>query len=192
MYQDILLLCEKDKGNQQLEKFLSALGYEIKLCEPTNSQILDTFIVLKPCIVVIYLEKTDISILQTLRHIQDTHPSPIIVFTDACETQLVGDAVNAGASGFIIDGIEEHRIPAIIEAAIARFNKCQVIKKQLNDSKLKLKERRDIDKAKGILMQSKNVSEDEAYTLLRSMAMNKNLRIGELARSVISAAELLK
>ena len=145
---NILLIFKKDKEEHFLKNTLLDLGHNVKtISTDIDGLVLKEISDLKPNIVIIYEEEPQQSILTTLRSIQNKEPSPIIVFADFCNNSLIGDAVDAGATAFILDGIEEHRIPAIIDASIARFNKCQTIKKLLTDAELKLEEKTHIEKA---------------------------------------------
>jgi len=191
MTQKTLLVSLEIEKLATLEKNLLENDYKVSRCVPEEAKIQESVLVLKPDFVIIYIEEPEESLLKTIRLIQDSTPIPIIIFADRCNNALIADAINAGASSVVIDSIEKHRIRPIIEAATARFNKCQNMKVKLTDTKAKLIERRDIDRAKGILMNNKNINEDEAYKILRKMAMDKNQRMGELAKSLILANELL-
>jgi len=191
MNQKILLASLKTEKVSTLEKNLLENDYKVSRSLATEDIIHESILVLKPDLVILYIEEAEDSLLKIIRLIQDNTPIPIIIFADHCENKLISEAINAGASSVVVDSIEKHRIRPIIEAATARFNKCQTMKVKLTNTEAKLIERRDIDRAKGILMSNKNINEDEAYKILRKMAMDKNQRIGDLAKSLILANELL-
>jgi len=191
MNQEVLLVSLQTEKLATLVNNLIENGYRVNRCLLLEGKIQESILTLKPDLVIIYIAEPEESILKTIRLIQDTMSVPIIVYADHSKEGLIGQAINAGASGFVVDGIEKHRIRPIIEAATARFNKCQVMKVRLTETELKLIERKDIDRAKGILMNRKNINEDEAYKSLRKMAMDNNQRLGELAKTLIIANELL-
>jgi len=195
MHQNVLLVSQDAPKSSTLETILCAEGYAIHhaLLDTAlvNQDILKKMKVINPDFVAIYTKKPQSSMLETIRMIQDKQPAPIIIFAEERQESIESDVINAGASAFIVDGIEEHRMRSIIEVAKTRFLKCQTLKQKLSETEQKLTERKDIDRAKGIIMKNKNVSEDEAYKMLRSLAMTKNQRMGELAISLISASELL-
>jgi len=191
MNQKVLLVSLETEKSSALGRNLIENDYTVSKCQPINDKILESILVLKPNLVILYTEEPESMLLKTINLIQDNTPIPIIIFADRCEGTLIRDAINAGASSVVVDSIEKHRIRPIIEAATARFNKCQIMKVKLTDVEMKLIERRDIDRAKGILMSNKNINEDEAYKILRKMAMDKNQRMGELAKSLNLASELL-
>jgi len=192
MYKKILLVSLNSENSLILESILLECNYSIDHSLPVNDKVLESIHVLKPDLIIIYVEEPQDTILQTIRMVQEKAPTPIIIFADHCKDKLIGRAINAGASGFIVDGIVRHRIVPIIEAATARFIKCQTMKMKLIETEIKLIDRRDINRAKGILMKNKNIGEDEAYEFLCRLAMNRNLPVGEFSRAYISASSLLQ
>src|SRR6185436_10464569 len=99
--------------------------------------------------------------------------------------------VQAGVTSYIVDGMSPERLSPIVEVAIARFEAYQALQNELNAAKLKLSERKLVERAKGILMKSRNLPEDQAYRALRKLAMDKNQKLGDVARQVIEVSELL-
>lgn len=95
-------------------------------------------------------------------------------------------------SAYIVDGLRKERVKAILDMAVSRFNAYERLRRELDEAKDQLAERKVIERAKGILMKARSVTEDEAYALLRRTAMNENRRIAEVAHSVVMAAGLLR
>ena len=91
----------------------------------------------------------------------------------------------------MVGGLSAVRINPVIEVAIARFEELQSLKQELADTRLRLADRQDIEKAKGLLMQRRGMDEATAYKQLRKMAMERNLKLGDAARAVLAAAELI-
>ena len=106
-------------------------------------------------------------------------------------SDTIGAAVRAGVSAYVVDGLQPQRVRPIIEVAIARFREFQALRRELEETRNKLAERKVIEKAKGLLMQQKGYSEEEAYQALRKLAMDRNQRLAEVARNVIAVLELL-
>ncbi|MEM9726877.1 MAG: ANTAR domain-containing protein, partial [Pseudomonadota bacterium] len=98
----------------------------------------------------------------------------------------------AGVSAYVVDGLKKERIKPVLDAAIARFNKFNRMRTELDATKAALAERKMVDRAKGLLMSAKGLDEAEAYALLRKTAMDQGKKIGEVAASLVTAAELLK
>lgn len=126
-----------------------------------------------------------------IQQINLQNPVPVIVFTYEDSRDVIQSAIKVGVSAYIVDGLQAKRIVSIIDTACFRFNEQQLVKKELEKTKNTLSERKLIDKAKGIVMQRSNISENDAYKAMRKMAMDKNIKMIELAKSVISASEIL-
>jgi response regulator NasT len=114
------------------------------------------------------------------------------MFVDQADSASIQASVDAGVSAYIVDGLKKERIKSILDLCISRFNAFSRLQSELEQTKSALEERKVIDRAKGILMKAKNLSEEQAYALLRKTAMNENRKIAEVAQSVITAAELFK
>ncbi len=117
---------------------------------------------------------------------------PIAMFVDQSDRSTIAAAIDAGVSAYIVDGLKKERVRHILDLCISRFRAFSRLQDELDRTKSALQERKVIDRAKGIIMKAKNLSEEEAYALLRTTAMNEKRKIAEVAQSVITAAELFK
>ncbi len=115
----------------------------------------------------------------------------MIIFTRDSQPDSIVDAVKAGASTYVVDCHDAERLGSLLGVAKARFDEQQRLKGELQQTKKALYDRKNVEKAKGIIMKTKSLSEDQAYSAMRKLAMNRNKRIGEIAEQVISAAEVL-
>jgi response regulator NasT len=116
---------------------------------------------------------------------------PLAIFADHPSHEGIEHSVRAGVAAYVVGPLEATRIPAILDLAVARFDFLNELRNELGAAQQKLAERKFVERAKGLLMKARNLSEDEAYHTLRRMAMERNRRMGEVARSVIEMAELL-
>ncbi|ARS25930.1 ANTAR domain-containing response regulator [Sphingomonas sp. KC8] len=116
---------------------------------------------------------------------------PIAMFVDQSDEAMIGAAIDAGVSAYVVDGLRKERVKPILELAIRRFNAFATLRTELEDARTALADRRKIDRAKAILMDSRGVGEAEAYALLRSTAMNQGRKIADVADALITATELL-
>lgn len=116
---------------------------------------------------------------------------PIVMFTNDEDTTHVKDAVAAGVSAYIVAGLAPQRIRPILDVAMARFQHEQALRAELADAKTELQDRKTIDRAKGVLMQRQGLSEQAAYEKLRKTAMDKGLKLGEVARRMLEMVDLL-
>ena len=116
----------------------------------------------------------------------------VAMFVDQSDAASIQASVDAGVSAYIVDGLKKERIKPILDLCISRFNAFSKLQDELDRTKSALEERKVIDRAKGILMKVKGLTEDEAYVLMRSTAMREKKKIGEIAQSILTASELLK
>jgi response regulator NasT len=142
-------------------------------------------------IVMAVTEKRFDQLFSCIQQINIQNPVPVIVFTYEDSRDVIQSAIRVGVSAYIVDGLHAKRVVSIIDTACFRFNEQQLVKNELEKAKNSLSERKLIDKAKGIVMQRSNISENDAYKAMRKMAMDKNIKMVELAKSVISASEIL-
>jgi response regulator NasT len=145
-----------------------------------------------PDVVLIDLENPSRDVLEQMFQMSRAVKRPIAMFVDQSDTASIQASVDAGVSAYIVDGLKKERVKHILDLCISRFNAFSRLQSELESTKTALEERKVIDRAKGILMKAKNLSEEEAYALLRRTAMNENRKIAEIAQSVVTAAELLR
>ncbi len=117
---------------------------------------------------------------------------PVAMFVDRSDAPTMRAAIEAGVSAYVVDGLRKERIRPIVEMAITRFHAVARLRAELTATKEALAERKTIDRAKGLLMKAKGLSEEDAYALLRRTAMEKGRKLGDIARALLDAAELLK
>lgn len=146
---------------------------------------------IKPDVIIIDTGSPDRDTLENLCVISRDQPRPVVMFARDDDSGKIREAVRAGVSAYVVDGLSMERVMPIIDVAIARFEQFQALRRELRESEDKLAERKVVERAKGILMKGRNLSEDEAYRALRHQAMENNARLGDVARQVIALAGLL-
>ena len=145
-----------------------------------------------PDVIVIDLENPSRDVLEQMFQVSRAVRRPIAMFVDQSDTESIRESVDAGVSAYIVDGLKKERMKSILDLCISRFNAFSKLQDELERTKSALEDRKVIDRAKGVLMKMKGLTEDEAYVLLRSTAMREKKKIGEIAQSIVTAAELLK
>jgi len=146
---------------------------------------------INPDVIVIDLENPNRDMLESIFQISRAVKRPIAMFVDKSDEASIEAAVEAGVSAYIVDGLKQERVRPILKMAISRFNAFSRLNRELEETRGELENRKLIDRAKGFLMRSRGLSEDEAYALMRRTAMNQNRKIVEIAQSLITAASLL-
>jgi response regulator NasT len=145
-----------------------------------------------PDVILIDLESPSRDILEQMFQMSRAVKRPVAMFVDHSDTASIEASVDAGVSAYVVDGLRKERVKHILDMCISRFNAFARLQNELDRTRSALEERKIIDRAKGILMKAKNLSEDDAYALLRRTAMNENKKIAEVAQSVLTAAEIFK
>ena len=116
---------------------------------------------------------------------------PVAMFVDQSDAAMTKAAIEAGMSAYVVNGLQAERLKPILDAAIARFHMVQKMRVELAETRRALEERKVIDRAKGILMRSRGIGEEEAYGLLRKAAMDQGKRLPDVAQAIVTAAEIL-
>ncbi|MBB4005452.1 MAG: ANTAR domain-containing protein [Aurantimonas endophytica] len=147
---------------------------------------------IEPDVIVIDLENPNRDMLESMFQLSRAVKRPIAMFVDRSDSASIEAAVEAGISAYVVDGLRKERVKPVIEMAISRFNAFARMARELDEARTELESRRLVDRAKGILMTSRGLSEQDAYALLRKTAMNQNRKIAEIAQSLITAADLLR
>ncbi|MEA2907141.1 MAG: two-component system, response regulator / RNA-binding antiterminator [Alphaproteobacteria bacterium] len=175
-----------------LEDGLREAGYGNVLRIEATANLLARVYAIDPDVILIDLENPSRDVLEQMFQVSRVVKRPVAMFVDQADSASIQASVDAGVSAYIVDGLKKERIKSILDLCISRFNAFSRLQTELEQTKTALEERKVIDRAKGILMKAKNLTEESAYALLRKTAMNENRKIAEIAQAVITAAELFK
>jgi two-component system, response regulator / RNA-binding antiterminator len=162
----------------------------VRLDETAN--LLAHIYAIDPDVILIDLENPSRDVLEQMFQVSRAVRRPIAMFVDQSDTASIQASVDAGVSAYVVDGLKKERVKHILDLCISRFYAFSRLQAELEKTKTALEERKVIDRAKGILMKARHLSEEDAYALLRRTAMNENRKIVEVAQSVLTAADLLK
>jgi response regulator NasT len=142
-------------------------------------------------LVVLSVSSPEQPLLDSLVMLQGNTPTPVVLFAADDDAAIIRRAVQCGVSAYVTDGVNASRVRAVLEAGIARFRQFKALADELVRTRSQLAERKTIERAKGLIMSQRGLSEDQAYKLLRKTAMDRNKRMVDIAESIIAAAELL-
>jgi two-component system, response regulator / RNA-binding antiterminator len=188
--QRIVLLVPSAHGSL-LAAQLSELRYDV-LARLSDPGVLRAHVDrLQPDVIIVATDAPTEAMFSSLSAVAATAPLPVVLFARKGTRELIRKAVESGVAAYVVDGWAPERLTPIIEAAIARFEAFNALRQELANTRAKLSERKVIEKAKGIVMQQRKLTEDQAYSALRKMAMDQNLALAEVARRVIAVAQLL-
>lgn len=187
----VLIFDAIEERCQTLAATLGAAGHRV-LTRPAHGVDLEAEVArVNPDVVIIDVDAPDRDVLEDLHAINRRQPRPIVVFTEDEDPGHIRAAVRAGVSAYVVGDLPPSRAQPVLAEAIARFEQYQGLQRELSDMRGALADRKDIEKAKGLLMKQRGMDEQAAYAALRSLAMSRNLKLAELARSLVAAAELL-
>jgi response regulator NasT len=175
-----------------LEEGLREAGFTGVVHIREMQSLLARIYALDPDIILIDLENPSRDVLEQMFQVSRAVRRPVAMFVDQSDAASIQASVDAGISAYIVDGLKKERIKPILDLCVSRFNAFAKLQAELERTKSALEDRKVIDRAKGILMKLKGLTEDEAYVLLRSTAMREKKKIGEIAQSILTASEMLK
>jgi response regulator NasT len=146
----------------------------------------------RPDVIIIASDSPDRDTLESLHESTQANPRPVLMFVDRSEPGFAEEAVRAGVAAYIVDGLQPGRVRPILEVAMSRFQLMQQLRTDLAKAQSDLASRKTIERAKGLLMKERQVGEEEAYGMLRRLAMNSGRSIGAVATDLIAFSGVLK
>ena len=187
----ILLVKGDPERSQLLGQSLLESGHAVVGETGTDENLLRRIEETDPDLLLIDSDSPGDALLSQLQELAVHKPIPVVLFTEVDSRDMISRAVRAGVSAYIVDGLDQRRLGTILKVAVARFHETEKLRQELQETKASLEERKAVERAKGILMKQRGFDEPGAYHALRKMAMDKNLRIGQVAENVIAVSELL-
>jgi len=175
-----------------LRAALTGSGYRIVAVVGPGDDLVAAMRQHRPGLVIVDIESPDRDTLDSMRALAEDRMQPIVMFVDETDEAATVEAIRAGVSAYIVDGLSANRVKPILDVAIARFREHERLKRELDDARESLEERKIVERAKGILMESRNLGEDAAYKTLRKLAMDRKQRLADVARELIEFALVLK
>lgn len=187
-----VLVIDESRGRaEDLCRALVACGHQVAAVLPSAIELAARVEALRPDVILIETDSPSRDTLEHLAVMNRDAPRPVVIFARDGETAVIRDAVRAGVSAYVVDGLEAHRVRPVIEVALARFEAHQALRRELEDTARKLSERKCVERAKGVLMKARGLDEDAAYKALRKLAMDRGQSLGAAAADVIDMARLL-
>jgi response regulator NasT len=186
----VLVIDENAARASIIEEGLREAGHRVVTVTDMR-QLLAQIARIDPDVIFIDLENPNRDVLEQMFQVSRSVRRPVVMFVDQSDKASIEAAIDAGVSAYVVDGMRKERVKPILDMAISRFNAFHRLREELDRTKQALEHRKVIDRAKGILMKSRNISEEDAYALLRKTAMNESRRMADVARGLVTAAKLL-
>lgn len=147
--------------------------------------------VLEPDVIIIDIESPDRDTLEHMASLHRDNPHPVVMFAEEGDTNSIERAMRAGVSAYVVDGLNPARVKTIVDVAIARFREYHALRRELEETRTQLADRKQIDRAKGLLMKHRDLNEEQAYKAMRKMAMDRGQRLAEVANNIIAVLTLI-
>jgi response regulator NasT len=170
---------------------LLEIGFNLIASLPADVFLTERLAQLQPDLIIVDAESDARDALEHVVMATRDARRPIVMFTNDNDTGTARAAVAAGVSAYIVAGLQPERIRPILDVALARFEHEQALRRELTEAKTELKDRKTIDRAKGLLMERQQLTEEAAYARLRKTAMDKNLKIVDVAQRMLDVVDLL-
>jgi len=187
----VLLINDTDKPIAELCQALVEHGYEVLPVVASSRALSEAVKLQKPDIVIVDTESPSRDTLEQLALMHSAAPRPVVMFSHDADQHLISAAVGAGVTTYVVDGLAPERVAPILTVALARFAEESRLRQRLAVVENELADRKLIDRAKGVLMDKRKMTETQAYETLRTQSMKQGLKIAEIARQIIAMADLL-
>jgi len=188
----ILLVDQNVTRASILEEGLREAGYTNVTVVRDMQNLLKRIVDADPDVICIDLENPNRDVLEQMFQVSRVVRRPVAMFVDRSDADMIKAAVESGVGAYVVDGLKKERVKSVLDTAISRFNAFNDLREELERAKQALDERKVVERAKGILMKERSLTEEAAYALLRKAAMSDNKRVVEIAQAVITAAGLLR
>jgi response regulator NasT len=186
----VLLVTDTDKPIGELRETLAQLGYDMLAGTATPQALHRTVESERPDVIIIDTESPSRDTLEQLAVMNATAPRPVLMFSNDANQQLIRDAVGAGVTAYLVEGLATERLAPILEVALARFAQESQLRERLAQAENELAERKLIDRAKRVLMERQKMTEHAAYAMLRKRAMDQSIKLVDVARQIVASAGL--
>lgn len=187
----VMLVEDARKDVGILNETLVAAGYDVVQAPSMATALLDHVARHDPDVIIVATDSPTRDTLEQLSFVSARHPRPVVMFTEERDSSVIQAAVRAGVTAYIVAGLQADRVQPILDVAVARFERDRALRAELEQAQTRLAERKVIERAKGILMDQRKVSEEEAFRLMRKLAMDRNAKMLDIAQQIIDVTDLL-
>jgi len=187
----VMLVDDTPARAAMLEQALVDCGFEV-VCRMASAQgLMKQVAEHQPDVVIVDIESPDRDMLEHMTVLNQHLPKPVIMFAEQGDSNTIDRAIRAGVSAYVVDGLNPDRVRSIVDVAVARFREFQALRNELQQTRTRLADRQVIEKAKALLIQHRQMDEDEAYHAMRKLAMDRSQRLVDVANDIVSVLGLL-
>src|SRR3954454_2841693 len=175
-----------------LQGQLESLGYDVVAIVSDGHHAIEVCRRSLPDVVLMDIEMPGLDGLSAARQIVRDPGTPVIILTAHGHPNLIDQAVEDGVLYYLLKPVTSPSLHAALQVAVARAREIRTLRENVNTLELTLRERKLIERAKGILMTRRNLSESEAFRLLQRQSQDRRMPMAKLAESIVQADELLE
>jgi response regulator NasT len=187
----VMLVDDAQKDVSLLKDGLKAAGYDVIEVAMSAAALLDRVAIEQPDVIIIDSASPTRDTLEQLSFVSARQPRPIVLFTEDRANATIQAALKAGVSAYIVAGMQPDRLQPILDVAVARFEQDRALRDELHAVNERLAERKVVERAKGILMRQKGIAEEDAFRLMRKLAMDRNRKLLDVAQQIIDVTDML-
>ena len=187
----VMLVDDQPARAALLEQALLDHSYKVIARLSSAAGLAEQVARLEPDVIIIDIESPDRDTLEHMASLHRDNPRPVVMFAEQNDSGAIERAVRAGVSAYVVDGLNPSRVKTIVDVAVARFREYQALRRELEETRTQLADRKQIDRAKGLLMKHRSLDEKQAYNAMRKMAMDRGQRLAEVAGNIIAVFDLL-
>ncbi|MDN3680303.1 ANTAR domain-containing protein [Vibrio tapetis subsp. quintayensis] len=188
----VMLIENDERKVQALREALNSSEYSIEHVTHSGISLLHEVVRVEPDLIIMNIEFPSRDVLDSLHLMSQSNPKPVVMFSEQEDSDTIQNMVKCGVSAYVVGDSNPNRVKTILDTAVARFSEYQQLKDELQETKQRLSNQKVVEQAKGWLMETKNLSEKEAYHSIRKMAMNNSQKIEDVARNILSLASVLE
>ncbi len=186
----VLLVDSEPARAALLEQALRDAGYTVDKRTDGSDSLAGLVAECQPDMVIIDIDTPDRDVLEQMNLVSRDNPRPVVMYASEDDASFVTEAIRSGVSAYVANGLRPDRVKSTLAVAVARFREFQALREELVHARTELADRKLIERAKGLIMKHRKVGEDEAYTALRKLAMDRSVPLVDVARNVIDVFEL--
>lgn len=187
----VLVIDESHSRATEICAGLVAAGYQVAALMPDTLDLAERVQRLRPDVILIETDSPSRDTLEHLAVLGQAMPRPVLMFARDRDSRIIREAMRAGVSAYVVDGLQVERIQPLVEVAMARFEEYRELRLERDAAMRKLSDRITIDRAKGVLMKARGMDEDAAYNALRKLAMDRGQPLFDVASDVLAMAKVL-
>ena len=187
----VLLVDDDAERAKLVEEGLSENAVVTLATQVQGRPLLDLIARLQPDVIIMDCQSPNRDTIESLRQVAQSNPKPIVMFVEEEGSAFMHDAIEAGVSAYVIDGLKPNRVRPLIDTAMTRFKVMDGLRSELKKTKDDLAARKVIERAKGLLMERQGMTEDQAFSAMRDMSQKQSKPLKDVAESVIAIFDLL-